>query len=227
MFFLFLIMVNINSKCICYYFNYNPQNAQIFFKTTCQNYADFMKNVLNEDCELKTFSNYLYLPLKKVDYLFIVGEGCVEGLFLTHSDSTSEGYQTQSIYKWKDLANNLNATTAVIDACYPGYIFKYPHPNVTNLITTSYRENSWNILNKYEKNVSSFSEALRCKYESGYDCFISTFLTNPCTGNNINKCQGWIILKAMEKWGWNVYWYDWEFPSMGTCYMNGKPCLWR
>ncbi len=225
--FIVLSTVILKASCVCYYMNYNPDTAKVFFRTTCQQYADFMKSVFHEDCELRPFSGYLVLPFKTVDYLFIVGEGCPKGLFLTHSDNTSEGWETQVIYDWEDLAEELDAKVAVIDACYAGYIFDYEIKNVGWLISTSYKENSWNILNNENKNVSSFSEALRCKYENNYNCFVANFISNPCKEANINKCQGWIILKAINRWGWDVYWYDWEYPSMGTCYVNGHPCLWR
>ncbi len=224
---LFLISY-LNAKCICYYFDYNHQMSATFFKPTCENYAAFMKNVLNVECEIKPFAYFLSFK-EKVDYLFIVGEGSPGGLFLTHSNSTHEDYKTQTLYKWNDLAHNMKAYIAVVDSCYPGYLFDYNHPYVNFLITTAYKENSWNIIDNSGRNVSSFSTALRCKYEDNYtDCPVATFFRNICKEVNINKCQAYLIIKSLEYWGWKtIYWYDWEFPSMGTCMINGEACLWR
>ncbi len=212
----------LNARCICYYMNYYPESAQRFFKPTCEYYSEVMKKVLGEECEIVPYSNFLFL-YKSYDITIIVGEGSEYGLFLTHSSDVAESPLNEKIYKWEDLANDLHGFLAIIDACFAGYIFDYPHPNIQYIITSTYKENSWNTIDEYGENVSTLSVALRCKYDHEYKCPIGNFIFGGCPFMNINECQMNLIIKAMSIWQ-SVDFYDWEYPSAGTCMLNGKPC---
>jgi len=221
-FILFACILNLNAQNKCYCFHYGDD----FTKTTCKYYEKVVELVTDYKCEDHIIINKDYFfnwyHFDKSDIVMFVGFGSPKGFF----ESNEEDFQhldNISHIEWQRLAN-LEVGILLIDACYAGYIFDYNPKSPT--ITSTWKENSWNIIDTYGKNVSSLSAALRCLYDDEYQCPVlcKTFLHTL----DVNNCQLKLILYAIDNyWHVGINMLPWEYPSMGTCIFNNKPCFWK
>ena len=208
----------IYGDCICFY------NDAYYYTTqeTCKIYAKFFKDVFNETCEIKPL--YKFEDNKTYDKVILVSMGHYKGVW-KEEVSSPENITEDNFITYKQLAK-VKANIMILDACYVGYIFDY-HPIAKYVITSTGKENSWNplvyIKNSGYKNIGSLALALNCMFNHKFHCPIN------CIGTDINTCQLSLIFNMFysQIWDYKLYsneLYDWEFPSMGSCMINGIPC---
>ena len=192
------------------------------FRKTCQYYNEVIKNTVGISCSIIPYSDSKFFVKDKKTVIIISGHGTKEGLILNISD--------KEIYKWKDLMDNLKTTIMIIDSCFSGYAQDYRNSNVDFLITSTYKEYSWNILDVDNNNdnvlVSSLAVTFRCRYDPNYICPIRSplpFLNNNCKSLSINECQLELIIKDLSRCSIPNFDNN-DYPSIGTCIINNMPC---
>jgi len=200
-----LISLNLySSDCICFY---APIDLD---KNICRKFIYLMEKY-NIFCDMREIKKKEVLTANS-SIVYIAGMGHYNGIFLSFDyDNLSD----DNLILYRDLAL-LPVDILIIDACYAGYIFDYPS-NIPLIITSTYKENSWNIINKEGLNISSFIEAWLCILDDNYKC-----KTYYCKDNKLKECQLNIIIEAIQnEWknfrGGFVYW---EYPSVGVMTTN-------
>ena len=195
----------------CFYYDGSKYVKELMTKPTCEYYCSLIDN-----CKLLSLRSF---SLEKYyDTVILVGMGSYSGLFVGTEFSDPD----YNVITWKELAEKLHCRILVVDACYAGYIFDFEYPNIDTIITSTYKENSWNI--EIEgKWIGSLALTLRCMFDRNYTCPYVVDLSRSISYNQL--C---IIFQFFSKLhSFNATFYNWERPSIGTCTMNNKVCDWR
>ena len=217
LFFINLVVGQDTYNCTCYYLPYNkayhklPENNCIYFKKLFNNF--------DINCNIVSLDNFSINNLNNKNIVILSSYGSTHGLF-KDDDYNNDSNDPSKIIPWKDIAN-IKVDLLIIDACYSGYIFNYnTKSNIT--ITSTYIEPSWNIIDNYGINVSSFVTTFRCIYDDNYVCPVDYKM---CSYENMDfaTCQLNIILYNIEKNKWTyIKMFPWEYPAIGTAHINGK-----
>lgn len=217
-FFLITFCINLfSTNCKCLYLSKDNAGGWDLPKTNCEYFFSFF-NIYGIKCELKELTKENILNSLENDILILSGFGSNYGMFL--DNNYSQEYNNNMIY-WYEIAKLTNKII-IIDSCYSGRIFDFTKDNTNIIITSTGTEPSWNILDNYNKNISSFVATFRCIYDKYYDCPIDL---DYCF-ENFSLCQFKIILSYLkslsDNWIYTFYFYEWEYPAIGSALINNK-----